>query len=31
MWCCTALDAFSRRIVAWSIDSQADPTLVVNA
>jgi transposase InsO family protein len=28
---CAVLDAFSRRIVGWSIDSRADFSLVVNA
>ncbi|CAA0115814.1 Uncharacterised protein [Mycolicibacterium vanbaalenii] len=31
MYCCAVLDAFSRRIVGWSIDSKVDATLVVNA
>jgi putative transposase len=31
LYCCAVLDAFSRRIVGWSIDSKADATLVVNA
>ena len=31
LYCCAVLDAFSRRIVGWSIDSRADATLVVNA
>lgn len=29
--CCAALDAFSRRIARWSIDSRADSTLVLSA
>lgn len=31
LYCCAVLDAFSRKIVGWSIDSRADSTLVVNA
>ncbi|MBB4855597.1 transposase InsO family protein [Mycobacteroides chelonae] len=31
LYCAAVLDAFSRRIVGWSIDSRADSTLVVNA
>jgi putative transposase len=31
LYCCAVLDAFSRRIVGWSMDSRADSTLVVNA
>lgn len=31
LYCAAVLDAFSRRIVGWSIDSKADSTLVVNA
>ncbi len=31
VYCATVLDAFSRRIVGWSIDSKQDATLVVNA
>ncbi|MGV0048766.1 transposase [Mycobacterium colombiense] len=31
LYCCAVLDAFSRRIFGWSIDSRADSTLVVNA
>ena len=31
LYCCAVLDAFSRRIVGWSMDSRADATLVVNA
>lgn len=31
LYCRAVLDAFSRRIVGWSIDSRADSTLVVNA
>lgn len=31
LYCCAVLDAFSRRIVGWSIDSRALSTLVVNA
>ena len=31
LYCAAVLDAFSRRIVGWSIDSRADATLVVNA
>lgn len=31
LYCCAVLDAFSRRIVGWSMDSKADATLVVNA
>lgn len=31
LFCAAVLDAFSRRIVGWSIDSRQDSTLVVNA
>lgn len=31
LYCCAVQDAFSRRIVGWSIDSRADSTLLVNA
>ena len=31
VYCAAVLDAFSRRIVGWSIDSKQDSTLVVNA
>lgn len=31
LYCCAVLDAFSRRIVGWSIDSIQNTTLVVNA
>lgn len=31
VYCAAVLDAFSRRIVGWSIDSRQDATLVVNA
>ncbi len=31
LYCAAVLDAFSRRIVGWSIDSTQDSTLVVNA
>ena len=31
IYCAAVLDAFSRRIVGWSIDSKQDATLVVNA
>nr|WP_281221256.1 IS3 family transposase [Nocardia uniformis] len=31
VYCAAVLDAFSRRIVGWSIDSKQDATLVVNA
>ncbi|WP_328664937.1 IS3 family transposase [Streptomyces sp. NBC_00328] len=31
VYCAAVLDAFSRRIVGWSIDSRQDSTLVVNA
>jgi transposase InsO family protein len=31
IYCAAVLDAFSRRIVGWSIDSKQDSTLVVNA
>ena len=31
LYCCAVLDAFSRRIVGWSIDSKAEATLVVDA
>ena len=31
LYCAAVLDAFSRRIVGWSIDSRQDSTLVVNA
>ncbi len=31
LYCAAVLDAYSRRIVGWSIDSTQDSTLVVNA
>lgn len=31
LYCAAVMDAFSRRIVGWSIDSRQDSTLVVNA
>ncbi len=31
VFCAAVLDAYSRRIVGWSIDSRQDATLVVNA
>jgi transposase InsO family protein len=31
LYCAAVLDAYSRRIVGWSIDSRQDSTLVVNA
>ncbi len=31
VYCAAVLDAFSRRIVGWSIDSRQDSTLVINA
>jgi transposase InsO family protein len=31
LYCCAVLDAFSRKIVGWSIDSIQNTTLVVNA
>lgn len=31
LYCAAVLDAYSRRIVGWSIDSKQDSTLVVNA
>lgn len=31
IYCAAVLDAYSRRIVGWSIDSRQDSTLVVNA
>jgi transposase InsO family protein len=31
VYCAAVMDAFSRRIVGWSIDSRQDSTLVVNA
>ncbi len=31
VYCAAVLDAYSRRIVGWSIDSRQDSTLVVNA
>ena len=31
VFCAAVLDAFSRRIIGWSIDSRQDSTLVVNA
>ncbi len=31
IYCAAVLDAYSRRIVGWSIDSKQDATLVVNA
>jgi putative transposase len=31
LYCCAVLDAFSRKIVGWSIDSTHNTNLVVNA
>jgi transposase InsO family protein len=31
VYCCAVLDAFSRRIIGWSIDTVANSNLVVNA
>jgi transposase InsO family protein len=31
LYCAAVLDAYSRRIVGWSIDSKQDSTLVVTA
>lgn len=31
LYCCVVLDAFSRRVVGWSIDSTQTSTLVANA
>lgn len=31
LYCCCVMDAFSRKIVGWSIDSSADTRLVLNA
>jgi putative transposase len=31
IFCAAVMDAFSRRIVGWSIDSRQDSTLVINA
>lgn len=31
LYCAAVMDAYSRRIVGWSIDSRQDSTLVVNA
>ncbi len=31
LYCCVVLDAFSRRVVGWSIDSAQTSTLVTNA
>lgn len=31
VYCAAVLDAFSRRIIGWSIDSRQDTTLVINA
>ena len=31
VYCCAVLDAFSRRIVGWSIDTVQNSNLVVNA
>jgi transposase InsO family protein len=31
LYCCVVLDAFSRKIVGWSIDSNQATSLVVNA
>lgn len=31
VYCCAVLDAFSRKIVGWSIDTSQDSSLVVNA
>ena len=31
IYCCVVLDAFSRRVVGWSIDSTQTTRLVLNA
>jgi len=31
VYCAAVLDAYSRRIIGWSIDSKQDTTLVINA
>lgn len=31
IYCCVVLDAFSRRVVGWSIDSTQTTVLVTNA
>ena len=31
IYCCAAMDTFSRKIVGWSIDNTQDSALVVNA
>ena len=31
LFCCVVLDAFSRRVVGWSIDSMPTAALVTNA
>ena len=31
LYCCCVLDAYSRRIIGWSIDSTQDTRLVINA
>jgi transposase InsO family protein len=31
VYCCVVLDAFSRKVVGWSIDSAQTATLVTNA
>jgi putative transposase len=31
LYCCVVLDAFSRMVVGWSIDSTQTTTLVLNA
>ncbi|GAA2899833.1 hypothetical protein GCM10020220_106630 [Nonomuraea rubra] len=31
MYCCVVLDAYSRRVVGWSIDSTQTATLVTSA
>ena len=31
LFCAAVMDAFSRRIIGWSIDSRQDSTLVINA
>jgi putative transposase len=31
LYCCVVLDAFSRRVVGWSIDSTQTAALVISA
>ena len=31
IYCCCVMDTYSRKIVGWSIDSQQNTTLVINA